>query len=98
MLFIKNKSALSLMAEGGKILASCMELIENSIKPGMSTLELDKIAYKYIISNGAKPSFLGMYGFPNTLCTTFELFDFIRLPSPAASITAIIFSIQNTSL
>lgn len=68
MLFIKNKSAISLMAEGGKLLASCMEMLENSIKPGMSTLELDKLAHKYIIGNGAKPSFLGMYGFPNTLC------------------------------
>ena len=68
MLCIKNESALRIMAEGGKILASCMEMLENSIKPGMSTLELDKLAYKYIISNGAKPSFLGMYGFPNTLC------------------------------
>lgn len=68
MLCIKNESALKIMAEGGKILASCMEMLENSIKAGMSTLELDKLAYKYIISNGAKPSFLGMYGFPNTLC------------------------------
>lgn len=68
MLCIKNESALKIMAEGGKILASCMEMLENSIKPGMSTLELDKLAYKYIISNGAKPSFLGMYGFPKTLC------------------------------
>ena len=68
MLCIKNESALKIMAEGGKMLACCMELLGESIKPGMSTLELDKIAYKYIISNGAKPSFLGMYGFPNTLC------------------------------
>lgn len=68
MLCIKNESALKIMAEGGKILASCMEMLENSIKPGMSTLELDKLAYKYIICNGAKPSFLGMYGFPKTLC------------------------------
>lgn len=68
MLCIKNQSALKIMAEGGRLLASCMEMLENSIKPGMSTLELDKLAYKYIISNGAKPSFLGMYGFPKTLC------------------------------
>ncbi len=68
MLCIKNESALKIMAEGGKILASCMEMLENSIKAGMSTLELDKLAYKYIICNGAKPSFLGMYGFPKTLC------------------------------
>ncbi len=68
MLCIKNESALKIMAEGGRLLAYCLELLGESIKPGMSTLELDKIAYKYIISNGAKPSFLGMYGFPNTLC------------------------------
>ena len=68
MLCIKNESALKVMAEGGKILASCMEMLENSIKPGMITLELDKLAHKYKISNGAKPSFLGMYGFPKTLC------------------------------
>ena len=46
MLCIKNESALKTMAEGGKILASCLELLGESIKPGMSTLELDKIAYK----------------------------------------------------
>lgn len=68
MLCIKNESALKIMAEGGKILGSCMEMLKNSIKPGMSTLELDKLAYSYIIKHNAKPSFLGMYGFPNTLC------------------------------
>jgi len=68
MLSIKSASAISVMAEGGRILASCMEMLGEKIKPGMSTLELDKLAYKYIISNGAKPSFLGLYGFPNTCC------------------------------
>lgn len=68
MLCIKNESALKLMAESGKILAGCMEMLREQVKPGISTLELDKIAYKYIIQHGAKPSFLGLYGFPNTLC------------------------------
>ena len=68
MLCIKNENAIKLMAHSGKILSSCMLMLQNSIKPGMSTLELDKLAHKYIISNGARPSFLGLYGFPNTLC------------------------------
>ncbi len=68
MLCIKNESAIKIMAEGGKILASCMQMLGENIKPGMSTLELDKLAYKYIIKNNAKPSFLGLYGFPATLC------------------------------
>ncbi len=68
MLCIKNASAISIMAEGGKILSSCMEMLKENIKPGISTLELDKLAYKYIIKHNAEPSFLGLYGFPNTLC------------------------------
>lgn len=68
MLCIKNASAISVMAEGGRLLAKTMELISQNIQEGKSTLELDRLAHKYIISNGAKPSFLGMYGFPNTLC------------------------------
>lgn len=68
MLCIKNSSAISVMAEGGRLLAKTMQELENNICEGKSTLELDRLAHKYIISNGAKPSFLGMYGFPNTLC------------------------------
>lgn len=68
MLCIKNESAIKLMAESGKLLAACMEMLGEHIKPGMSTLELDKLAHRYIIKHNAKPSFLGLYGFPATLC------------------------------
>ena len=68
MLCIKNASAISVMAEGGRILARTMDELSQNICASKSTLELDRLAHKYIISSGAKPSFLGMYGFPNTLC------------------------------
>lgn len=68
MLCIKSESALKTMAEGGKILAETMEVLGASVKPGLTTLDLDKLAHRYIIEHKAKPSFLGMYGFPNTLC------------------------------
>ena len=68
MLCIKNESALRIMAEGGRILAGAMEMLGESIKPGLTTLDLDKLAHRYILKHQAKPSFLGLYGFPNTLC------------------------------
>ena len=40
------------------------------VKPGVTTLELDKIAEDFIRSNGAEPGFLGYDGFPNTLCVS----------------------------
>jgi len=40
------------------------------IRPGVTTLELDKRAEEYIRDNGAKPGFLGYNGYPNTLCTS----------------------------
>jgi methionyl aminopeptidase len=50
----------------GKTLAEVAKLI----KPGVTTLELDKVAEEFIRDNGAIPGFLGMYDFPNTLCTS----------------------------
>ena len=42
--------------------------VEKHIRPGISTLELDKVAEEFIRSHGAVPGFLGYGGFPNTLC------------------------------
>lgn len=68
MIFIKDDLALTLMRKAGKIVGETLLLLENKIEPGISTGELDRIAEEFIISKGAKPSFKGMYGFPNTLC------------------------------
>ena len=43
-------------------------MIAKEIKPGVTTLYLDKLAEDFIRSHGAEPAFLGMYGFPNSLC------------------------------
>jgi methionyl aminopeptidase len=50
----------------GKTLAEVAKLI----KPGVTSLQLDKVAEEFIRDNGAIPGFLGMYDFPNTLCTS----------------------------
>lgn len=68
MIFIKDDLALAAMRKAGKIVGETLLLLENKIKPGISTGELDRIAEEFIISKGAKPSFKGLYGFPKTLC------------------------------
>ncbi|MEL7148578.1 MAG: type I methionyl aminopeptidase, partial [Bacteroidota bacterium] len=45
-------------------------IIAREVKPGVTPLHLDKIAEEYIRDNGAVPGFLGLYDFPNTLCTS----------------------------
>lgn len=68
MIIIKTDKEIELIKEPCKILKDALLVAEQSIKAGMSTKELDKIIHDYIISYGAKPSFLGLYGFPGSAC------------------------------
>jgi len=51
-----------------KIVGGALELLRQNTKPGVSLKELDAMAEEYILSHGAKPSFKGLYGFPNSVC------------------------------
>ena len=72
MISIKNKDEINLMAEAGRIVKDTLFLLEENIAPGISTIELDAIAEKYIISQGAEPGFKGLYGYPSTICISIE--------------------------
>lgn len=68
MIFYKTKEEIQLMREAGILLAEVKQVVYDAIKPGISTLELDEIAYNEIIKRGAIPSFKGYHGFPGSLC------------------------------
>ena len=70
MIYLKSCSEIEFMRISGRIVAETLNLIEEHVKPGITTKELDKIAENYILSCGARPSFKGLYGFPATLCTS----------------------------
>ena len=70
MVSIKSDREIALMKEAGKIVALAFEEIEKNIKPGVSTLFLDSIAYDVITKNNAIPSFKGYNGFPGTICAS----------------------------
>ncbi|MGL5086657.1 MAG: type I methionyl aminopeptidase [Clostridium sp.] len=68
MIIIKCEQEIDLMRIAGKIVAETLLLIEDKVKPGITTAELDRIAEEFITKHGAKPSFKGLYGFPASLC------------------------------
>ena len=68
MISIKSQREIDLMVIAGKIVYETHKHIKPMIKPGVSLLELDAAAEKFILSKGAKPSFKGYDGFPNATC------------------------------
>lgn len=68
MISIKSQREIDLMVIAGSIVYQTHQHIKPLIKPGVSLLELDAEAEKFIISKGAKPSFKGYDGFPNATC------------------------------
>lgn len=68
MIKIKSKEEIELMRESALIVSKTLGEIAKAVKPGVTTLQLDKIAEEYIRDHGAIPGFLGLYDFPNTLC------------------------------
>ena len=67
---IKTQEQIEKTRIAGGILIDLIDILEEMIKPGITTGELDKVAEDFIRSRGAVPSFLRYGGFPNTLCTS----------------------------
>ena len=67
---IKSSREISLMKKSSRIVATVLREINDLIKPGMSTKDLDDFAEKRIKSMGAVPSFKGYHGFPSSICSS----------------------------
>ena len=67
---IKSSREIELMREAGKILAKTHEELERALKPGMSTLDIDRIGEEIIRSYGCIPSFKNYNGYPASICVS----------------------------
>ena len=67
---IKSPQEIELMREAGKILAKVHEQLGKELKPGMSTLEVDRLGEEMIRSFGCEPSFKGYQGYPASICVS----------------------------
>lgn len=70
MIIKKSTREIGLMREAGRIVALAHQEVQKHIKPGISTLELDRIVEQVIRANGATPSFKGYNGFPGSICAS----------------------------
>ena len=68
MIIYKTAAEIEIMREAAQIVSRTLGILAAEVKPGITPLYLDKIAEEYIRSQNAIPGFLGLYGFPNTLC------------------------------
>ncbi len=68
MITLKSKREIDLLKKAGNIVYLTHQYLRPFIKPGIKTIELDKLAEKFIKDHGATPSFKGYEGFPYTLC------------------------------
>ena len=68
MIVLKTQSELHAMLRPCRISADALNVAEELIRPGITTKEIDKAMHDYIVRCGAKPSFLGLYGFPASAC------------------------------
>ncbi len=68
MIVVKTKEEIEIMRESALVVSRTLGMLASEVKPGVTTLYLDKLAEDYIRSQDAIPGFLGLYDFPNTLC------------------------------
>jgi methionyl aminopeptidase len=66
----KSKREIETMARAGDVVAAVLELIGETIRPGMTTAELDRLAEREIRARGGAPTFKGYRGFPASICTS----------------------------
>ena len=70
MITIKSDREIELLSIAGNIVYETHQFLKQYISPGITTLELDKLAYDFILSKGATPSFKGYDGFPGSICAS----------------------------
>lgn len=68
MSLIKSTEEIQLIRESAQLVSKTLGMLAKEIKPGINTLYLDQLAETFIRDHNAKPGFLGLYDFPNTLC------------------------------
>ena len=70
MVVLKSSQEIEKMRRAGRVVREVLELVRSQVKPGATTLDLERAAEKRIADLGAKPAFKGYHGFPCVLCTS----------------------------
>ena len=78
---LKKPAEIEKLRAANKIVGGALELLRKNTKAGVTLKEMDAMAEDYILSHGATPSFKGLYGFPNAVCTSLNQTIIHGIPS-----------------
>jgi methionyl aminopeptidase len=67
---IRKPDEIAKLKRAGEIVGKTLQYLQNTIKPGMTLLEIDALGEAYVREHGAEPSFKGLYGFTGSICTS----------------------------
>lgn len=70
MIYYKTKEEIEIIRESALLVSKTLGMLAKEVKPGVSPLHLDTLAEEFIRDHGGVPGFLGLYDFPNSLCTS----------------------------
>ena len=82
MIVRKSQAELETMREGGRITAACLRMLAGSVRPGVTTRELDSLAEDFIHDHGGRPEFKGYQGFPASICASPNAMIVHGIPGP----------------
>ena len=91
---LRSPQELAIMRESGRIVAEVLALLAEQVRPGITTGEIDRIAYEYITKRGAVPSFKGYQGFPASICASVNDEIVHGIPGPRVLEDGDLFSID----
>jgi methionyl aminopeptidase len=66
----KSPAEIEAIARAGRVVRGCLDMLSESVRPGVSTKELDRLAEEYIRGHGGVPTFKGYRGFPGSICAS----------------------------
>ena len=72
MITRRSAAEIATMRRAGRVVAEVLDLVEQALRPGVSTAHLDRIAEEHIRKAGGTPSFKGYYGYPSSLCISID--------------------------
>ncbi|MFN2629755.1 MAG: type I methionyl aminopeptidase [Gaiellaceae bacterium] len=82
MIIRKSPQEIDQMARAGEVVADCLELLREHIRPGVTTAELDALAEEFIRSRGGNPTFKGYRGYPASICASPNAMVVHGIPGP----------------
>ena len=82
MIIRKSAQEIDQMARAGEVVADCLELLREHIRPGVTTAELDSLAEEFIRSRGGEPTFKGYRGYPASICASPNAMVVHGIPGP----------------